>query len=118
MLMGRVYEQRLKHAIAIRELAWLRAEVDRRREAVRVKATLADQLNHNERQIVRLVADGRSAAEIGEALHLSPRTVETYRSRLMQKLGIDDLSSLVKFAIRSGITSLEEAAESGTGTSG
>ena len=44
-------------------------------------------------------------AEIGEILSLSPKTVETYRSRLMLKLGVRDLPSLVKFALEHGLTS-------------
>jgi DNA-binding NarL/FixJ family response regulator len=40
-------------------------------------------------------------------LFLSPKTVDTYRSRMMQKLGISDLASLVKFAIQHGVTQLD-----------
>lgn len=64
-------------------------------------------LSPREREILQLVVEGRSSQEIAQALSLSPNTVDTYRSRLMQKLGINDLPSLVKFAIRHGITSLE-----------
>jgi DNA-binding NarL/FixJ family response regulator len=64
-------------------------------------------LTATEREIVRLVAEGRTSAEAADFLGLSPRTVETYRNRLMQKLAIGDFSSLVKYAIRSGITRLE-----------
>ena len=51
--------------------------------------------------------EGNSNIESAAALGLSPRSVETYRLRLMQKLGLSDLPSLVKFAIRHGITTLE-----------
>lgn len=64
-------------------------------------------LTGTEREIVRLVAEGRTSAEAAGLLGLSPRTVETYRNRLMQKLAIGDFPSLVKYAIRSGITRLE-----------
>lgn len=64
-------------------------------------------LSKREREILKLVADGRSSAEIGELLHLSPKTVDSYRSRLMQKLQLSDLASLVKFAIQHGLTSLD-----------
>lgn len=64
-------------------------------------------LTSTEREIVRLVAEGRTSAEAAGLLGLSPRTVETYRNRLMQKLAIADFSSLVKYAIRCGITRLE-----------
>ncbi|HTP60827.1 MAG TPA: response regulator transcription factor [Burkholderiales bacterium] len=64
-------------------------------------------LTETERAIVRLLAEGRTNAEAAQQLGLSTRTVETYRGRLMQKLAIEDFSSLVKFAIRSGIARLE-----------
>lgn len=70
-------------------------------------ASLLDELSSRERQVLQLIAEGNSIAAIATALALSPRTVETYRSRLMQKLGISNLPALVKFAIRHGITSLE-----------
>jgi PAS domain S-box-containing protein len=65
-----------------------------------------ESLTANERAIIRLTTEGKSNAEVAELLHLSPRTVETYRGRLMQKLQLDDLVSLVKFAIRNGMSSV------------
>ena len=65
-----------------------------------------ESLSPRERQILQLTVEGRSSAEIAATLHLSPKTVDTYRSRLMQKLGIDDLPALVKFAIQNGLTAL------------
>jgi len=64
-------------------------------------------LSEREREILQLVVEGKAGTEIAELLFLSPKTVETYRSRLMQKLQIKDLPSLVKFAIQHGLTSLE-----------
>jgi DNA-binding NarL/FixJ family response regulator len=66
-----------------------------------------EELTSTESDILRLVADGKSNAEVGAHLGLATRTVETYRIRLMRKLNLDDLASLVKFAIRHGITSLD-----------
>jgi DNA-binding NarL/FixJ family response regulator len=66
-----------------------------------------DSLSSRERQVLQLFVEGKSIAATAETLALSPRTVETYRSRLMQKLGIDNLPALVKFAIKHGITPLE-----------
>lgn len=66
-----------------------------------------ESLTSNERAIVRLITEGKSNVEVGELLQLSPRTVETYRARLMEKLQLEGLPALVKFAIRHGITSLE-----------
>ncbi len=65
------------------------------------------QLSDREREILQLVVEGKSSSEIAEILVISPKTVDTYRSRLMQKLGISDLPSLVKFAIKQGLISLE-----------
>jgi DNA-binding NarL/FixJ family response regulator len=64
-------------------------------------------LSSREREILQLVVEGKSSVEIGQILSLSPNTIDTYRSRLMQKLNIEDLPSLVKFAIQHGLISLE-----------
>ncbi len=64
-------------------------------------------LSSRERQVLQLLAEGRSVADIAAALSLSPRTVETYRARMVEKLEIRDLPGLVKFAIVHGLTSLE-----------
>ncbi|MGE4239034.1 response regulator [Ramlibacter sp.] len=64
-------------------------------------------LSRREREILQLVAEGHSSAEIGALLFLSPKTVDSYRSRLMGKLGLADVPSLVKFAIRQGVIPLE-----------
>ena len=50
-----------------------------------------------------MVVRGQSSAAIGQALHLSPKTVDTYRSRLMNKLGVGDVPALVRLAIRQGL---------------
>ena len=65
-----------------------------------------EQLSTRERQVLQLVAEGQSSAEIAARLSLSSKTVETYRCRLMQKLGLGDLPSLVRFAILHGLTPL------------
>lgn len=64
-------------------------------------------LSSRERQVLQLIAEGKGVAEIAERLSLSARTVETYRGRLMDKLDIHDVPTLVKLAIRHGLTSLE-----------
>lgn len=66
-----------------------------------------DRLSSRERQVLQLLAEGHSVAEIAATLSLSPKTVETYRARMMEKLGIYELAGLVRFAIRQGVTSLE-----------
>ncbi len=63
-----------------------------------------DSLSARERQVLQLVVEGHSSAEIAGAIHLSPKTVESYRSRLMKKIGVNDLPALVKFAVQHGLT--------------
>lgn len=65
-------------------------------------------LSARERQVLSLVVRGHSSAAIAEQIHLSPKTVESYRSRLMAKLGVADLPALVRLAIREGLISADE----------
>lgn len=62
-------------------------------------------LSVRERQVVTMVVDGHSSNDIATALHLSPKTVDSYRSRLMAKLGAADVTALVKLALRHGLIS-------------
>ena len=64
-------------------------------------------LSPREREILQLVAEGKTSQEIAKRLSISPKTVDTYRSRLMHKIGVDDVAGLVKFAIQHGVISLE-----------
>jgi DNA-binding NarL/FixJ family response regulator len=64
-------------------------------------------LSARERQVLQLMVEGHTSAQIAESLSLSVKTVETYRARMMEKLAMRDLPSLVKFAIRHGIVSTE-----------
>lgn len=66
-----------------------------------------ERLSARERQVLQLVVEGRSSAEIGRLINLSPKTVETYRSRLMRKLGVENLAHLVRFAIEHSLTKPE-----------
>lgn len=68
---------------------------------------LLERLTPREREVLQLVVEGKSSAEIAAMLSLSVKTVETYRSRIMHKLDISDITGLVKFAIRYGITPLD-----------
>jgi len=66
-----------------------------------------ERLSSRERQVLQLLAEGHSVSLIAAMLSLSPKTVETYRARMMEKLGIYELAGLVRFAILQGVTSLE-----------
>jgi two-component system, NarL family, invasion response regulator UvrY len=73
------------------------------------QAGLIESLSAREQQVILLVVRGMTSAAIGEQLHLSPKTVESYRSRLMAKLGVSDLPALVRLAIREGLISADDA---------
>jgi DNA-binding NarL/FixJ family response regulator len=77
----------------------------RKYEALPEKSPL-ERLSSREREILQLVVDGKSNTEIAGILSLSVKTVETYKSRLMDKLDIRDLAGLIKFAIQHGLTSV------------
>jgi RNA polymerase sigma factor (sigma-70 family) len=66
-----------------------------------------EKLSVREREVLQLVVEGKSSMEIAELLGLSPSTVDTYRSRLMQKLRVGNLPDLVRLAIREGLLPLE-----------
>ena len=68
------------------------------------RASPLESLSTREREVLQLVVEGRSSTEIAATLHLSPKTVETYRGRLMAKLGVRDVPGLVKLAIEHGLT--------------
>ena len=65
-------------------------------------------LTKREREILRLLTDGYSTKEIAHMLRLSVKTVHTHRQKIMDKLNIDNVVGLVKFAIRCGITTLDD----------
>jgi DNA-binding NarL/FixJ family response regulator len=68
---------------------------------------LLAKLSQREREVLQLLAEGHTGAQIAERLSLSQKTVETYRARLVEKLGIRDVAGLVRFAIQRGIVSLD-----------
>ncbi len=65
----------------------------------------ATPLSKREREVVELIALGCSSKEMGRIMGISPRTVDTYRIRLMEKLGLKTGADVVRYAVRSGIVS-------------
>jgi len=63
-----------------------------------------ERLSQREREVLQLVVEGWSSADIATRLDLSPKTVETYRGRLMAKIGIHAVPGLVRFALKHGLT--------------
>lgn len=64
-------------------------------------------LTRREREVLQLIAEGGSTSQIATELHLSVKTVETHRKRIMDKLGLRSVAELTKYAIREGLTALE-----------
>lgn len=64
-------------------------------------------LSSRERQVLQLISEGHAIGDIATTLSLSIKTVETYRARMLEKLEIRDIASLVKFAIQHGITQID-----------
>ena len=62
-------------------------------------------LSPREREVLQLLAEGKTSALIGESLHISIKTVETHRQQIMVKLKIRSVAELTKYAIREGLTS-------------
>jgi two-component system, NarL family, response regulator NreC len=66
------------------------------------------ELTSREKEILQLIAEGRSTKDIAASLYVSIKTVESHRTHIMQKLGVHSVAMLTKYAIREGFTSLEE----------
>ncbi len=73
----------------------------------RGEASPLEELSDREREVLTLTAEGYSSTEIGKKLFLSPKTVDTYRARLMQKLGFSHRSELIRFALQTGLLKKE-----------
>jgi DNA-binding NarL/FixJ family response regulator len=71
------------------------------------EATPLEMLTPRQREILQLVTEGHSTKDIARRLDLSVKTVEAHRSILMQRLDIHDVAGLARFAVRSGLVSLE-----------
>jgi DNA-binding NarL/FixJ family response regulator len=68
----------------------------------------AARLSEREREVLQLMAEGHATGDIAERLHISRKTVETHRKSLMLKLELHSVAELTKFAVREGITSLDQ----------
>jgi len=70
--------------------------------------TLEERLTEREREILQLVGEGNTSAQIAQKLNISPRTVEKHRANLMSKLRLNSHADVVRFAIQQGIVLLKE----------
>jgi DNA-binding NarL/FixJ family response regulator len=66
-----------------------------------------DKLTPRQREILQLIAEGRSTKGIANDLDISVKTVETHRAQLMERLGIYDIAGLVRYAIRAGLVKMD-----------
>lgn len=71
-----------------------------------VADNLSSPLSAREREIVQLIAEGHSTKVIADRLYISARTVDTHRRHILDKLNIDNVAELTKYAVREGLTSL------------
>jgi DNA-binding NarL/FixJ family response regulator len=81
---------------------------ERLRAAAQVEISKQADLGPREREIVQLLAEGHSSAQIAGRLHISTRTVESHRRNIMKKLGLRGVAELTRWAIREGLTSVED----------
>lgn len=73
------------------------------REMVTAASGAPAELTERETEILRLICEGLSSKQIGEKLFISPRTVDTHRTNLMNKLDIHNVAGLIRFAFQNGI---------------
>jgi len=76
-------------------------------DSVNVRARDLVQLTGREREVLQLIAEGRTSKQIALMLHVSPKTIETHRRKLLEKIEASGVAELTKYAIREGITSVE-----------
>ena len=89
------------------EAARILAKGYQRKDPMQQDRARFDRLTDRERDVLRLVAQGYSAPEIGERLFISPKTVDTYKARIQEKLGLSHRHEYVQLALRLGL--LQEA---------
>jgi DNA-binding NarL/FixJ family response regulator len=108
LLKGSASEEVVEAARAVlrgrRYLSRELAHIDRARAERSDETGPLDSLSVRESQVLQLVVEGHSSAGIAALVNLSPKSVDTYRSRLMKKLAVSDVPALVKFAIQHGLT--------------
>jgi two-component system response regulator NreC len=71
------------------------------------KSTAFSILSQREREVLQLIAEGKTTKQVAKRLHISPKTVEGHRLRIIDKLNIDNIAQLTKYAIQEGLTSPE-----------
>jgi DNA-binding NarL/FixJ family response regulator len=80
--------------------------LDSLRRGQMARSDALEDLTPRQREVLQLVAEGHSAKEIASLLHISPRTAEFHKARLMEVLGVQRTAGLIQLAIRSGVSSV------------
>ncbi len=83
---------------------YLSAQIPARARAEGFGEDPLEKLSAREMEVLKLVVEGNTSSEAGALLGISPKSIDTYRRRLMSKLDVGNLPELVKFAIRRGLT--------------
>ena len=81
---------------------------DYRERMLKEKRDIVHILTAREREVLQLIAEGRSSKDIASSLHVSEKTVHSHRQNIMEKLNLHSIAELTKYAIREGITAAEE----------
>jgi DNA-binding NarL/FixJ family response regulator len=71
------------------------------------KSSVFSVLSQREREVLQAMAEGKTTKQIGKRLHISPKTVEVHRLNIMNKLNIDNIAQLTKYAVMEGLTQAE-----------
>lgn len=77
------------------------------RKTATTEATAFNRLSPREREVLQLLAEGKSTRQIATDLHVSVKTIEVHRKQIMDKLGLQSLAELIKYAIREGLTTID-----------
>ncbi len=105
-------ELRLAVQAAVRDEMYLSPSISKRvlQDYIQLVGSgggMLDALTARQREVLQLIAEGRTMREIAQILHVSVKTAESHRSQLMERLDIHDVPGLVRFAIRVGLVTLE-----------
>jgi PAS domain S-box-containing protein len=105
------YRWLLARAVPLRDedgniVKWYGAVVDIEEKKRALQEVHRLELSRRECEVLRFVAEGKTSKEIAAIVGVKPSTIDTYRSRIMLKLGIDSVPCLVRFAIRHGVIKL------------
>lgn len=101
-------EMYLSPAVSKHLVSYMRRIQDGGATAPDGKVRPAPELTPRQREILQLIAEGKTTKDIAILLHLSAKTVETHRTQLMDRLDIHDIAGLVRYAIRTGLVSSEK----------